>query len=189
MKLLFRWQGGVTPASDLFGGALRSEVRAQGVPPSATLEPCFLVHLDIHSEGVHSITDALGAFTSPETITGAASSTTAALLLLMLCDASGHLLKDNYSLPPLLTSRASQVPGIALWLLCKLMFQAASRGHHRCIIAFLAGLFSLPTQRCRRFLMDHQHCHSLLQFIKHYLLLPLLCSVWEYPGVHLAMTR
>jgi len=129
LKLLFRWQGGVTPASDLFGGALRSEVRAQGVPPSATLEPCFLVHLDIHSEGVHSITDALGAFTSPETITGAASSISrpsAALLLLMLCDASEHLLEDNYSLTPLLTSRASQVPGIALWLLCKLMLQAAS---------------------------------------------------------------
>lgn len=64
-------QGGVTPASDLFGGALRSEVRAQGAPPSATLEPCFLVHLDIHPENVHSITDALSAFTSPETITGA----------------------------------------------------------------------------------------------------------------------
>ena len=63
-------QGGVTPASDLFGGALRSEVRAQGAPPSATLEPCFLVHLDIHPENVHSITDALTAFTSPETITG-----------------------------------------------------------------------------------------------------------------------
>ena len=64
-------QGGVTPASDVFGGALRSEVRAQGAPPSATLEPCFLVHLDIHPENVHSITDALSAFTSPETITGA----------------------------------------------------------------------------------------------------------------------
>ena len=143
-KVLFHWQGGITPASDLFGGALRSEVRAQGVPPSATLEPCFLVHLDIHSEGVHSITDALGAFTSPETITGAAFSISrplAVLFLLMLCDASGHLLEGSYSsLPPLLLSRASQVPGTASWLLCNLMLQAASRCHHQCIIASHAGL-------------------------------------------------
>ena len=62
----------MTPASDVFGGALRSEVRAQGAPPSATLEPCFLVHLDIHPEPVHSVSDALSAFTSPETISGAA---------------------------------------------------------------------------------------------------------------------
>ena len=66
-------QGGVTPASDVFGGALRSEVRAQGAPPSATLEPCFLVHLDIHPETVHSVSDALSAFTSPETISVASS--------------------------------------------------------------------------------------------------------------------
>lgn len=61
----------MTPASNVFGGALRSEVRAQGAPPSATLEPCFLVHLDIHSDAVHSVSDALAAFTSPETIAGA----------------------------------------------------------------------------------------------------------------------
>lgn len=63
----------MTPASDVFGGALRSEVRAQGAPPSATLEPCFVVHLDIHPETVHSVSDALSAFTSPETISGAPS--------------------------------------------------------------------------------------------------------------------
>ena len=75
-------QGGVTPASDVFGGALRSEVRAQGAPPSATLEPCFLVHLDIHPETVHSVSDALSAFTSPETISGASLT-----MLLSQCNA------------------------------------------------------------------------------------------------------
>ena len=61
--------------ADMSRGSVRDRVDrtvtvAQGAPPSATLEPCFLVHLDIHPENVHSITDALNAFTSPETITG-----------------------------------------------------------------------------------------------------------------------
>lgn len=65
-----RVQGGVTAASVLFGGALRSEVKAQGAPASATLEPCFVVHLDIQSDAVHSVADAMAAFTSPEIISG-----------------------------------------------------------------------------------------------------------------------
>jgi hypothetical protein len=65
-------QGGASAASALFGGALRSEVRAAGAPASATLEPCFLVHLDIQPEGVACVQDALAAFTQPETIHGVA---------------------------------------------------------------------------------------------------------------------
>ena len=64
-------QGGTTLASAVFGGALRSEVKAAGAPASATLEPCFVVHLDIHPDAVRSVSDALHAFTSPETISGA----------------------------------------------------------------------------------------------------------------------
>ncbi|KAK9918617.1 hypothetical protein WJX75_005398 [Coccomyxa subellipsoidea] len=63
-------QGGTTLASAVFGGALRSEVKAAGAPASATLEPCFVVHLDIHPDAVRSVSDALHAFTSPETISG-----------------------------------------------------------------------------------------------------------------------
>jgi hypothetical protein len=71
MMVLTIAQGGATPASALFGGALRSEVKAQGAPASATLEPCFVVHLDIQPDAVHSVADALSAFTSPEIIHGA----------------------------------------------------------------------------------------------------------------------
>ncbi|BDA47004.1 probable ubiquitin carboxyl-terminal hydrolase 10 at C-terminar half [Coccomyxa sp. Obi] len=63
-------QGGTTLASAVFGGALRSEVKAAGAPASATLEPCFVVHLDIQPDAVRSVSDALHAFTSPETIHG-----------------------------------------------------------------------------------------------------------------------
>lgn len=70
-SLLTSRQGGTTLASAVFGGALRSEVKAAGAPASATLEPCFVVHLDIHPETVHSVADALRAFTSAETISGA----------------------------------------------------------------------------------------------------------------------
>lgn len=45
-------------------------MRAAGAPASATLEPCFLVHLDIQAEGVACVQDALAAFTQPETIHG-----------------------------------------------------------------------------------------------------------------------
>ncbi|KAE9620198.1 putative ubiquitinyl hydrolase 1 [Lupinus albus] len=56
--------------SAIFGGQLRSLVRAKGNKASATVQPCLLLHLDIHSDAVHTIEDALHLFSTPETIEG-----------------------------------------------------------------------------------------------------------------------
>ncbi|KAM7263121.1 hypothetical protein ACFE04_000804 [Oxalis oulophora] len=56
--------------SSIFGGQLRSEVRAQGNKPSATIQPYLLLHLDIYPEAVRSIEDALHLFAAPENLEG-----------------------------------------------------------------------------------------------------------------------
>ncbi|KAK7258194.1 hypothetical protein RIF29_32710 [Crotalaria pallida] len=62
--------------SDIFGGQLRSLVRAKGNKASATIQPCLLLHLDIHYDAVHTIEDALHLFSAPETVEGYRTSLT-----------------------------------------------------------------------------------------------------------------
>ncbi|GAB4827797.1 Ubiquitin carboxyl-terminal hydrolase 24 [Ancistrocladus abbreviatus] len=62
--------------SAIFGGQLRSVVKARGNKASATIQPYLLLHLDIFPEAVHTIEDALRLFSAPETLEGYRASTT-----------------------------------------------------------------------------------------------------------------
>ncbi|XP_062115623.1 ubiquitin carboxyl-terminal hydrolase 24 [Humulus lupulus] len=61
--------------SDIFGGELKSVVKAKGNRASATVQPFLLLHLDIHPEAVNTIEDALKLFSAPETLEGYRAST------------------------------------------------------------------------------------------------------------------
>ncbi|XP_004303077.1 PREDICTED: ubiquitin carboxyl-terminal hydrolase 24 [Fragaria vesca subsp. vesca] len=56
--------------SDIFGGQLRSVVKAKGNKASATVQPYLLLHLDIYPDAVRTIEDALKLFSAPETLEG-----------------------------------------------------------------------------------------------------------------------
>ncbi|KAJ4814570.1 Ubiquitin carboxyl-terminal hydrolase 24 [Rhynchospora pubera] len=56
--------------SAIFGGQLRSIVKAAGNKASATVQPFLLLHLDIFPDVVHTIEDALHFFSAPETLEG-----------------------------------------------------------------------------------------------------------------------
>ncbi|KAM0008901.1 putative ubiquitinyl hydrolase 1 [Helianthus debilis subsp. tardiflorus] len=56
--------------SEIFGGQLRSEVKAKGNTPSATIQPFLLLHLNICPDPVRTIEDALHLFSAPETLEG-----------------------------------------------------------------------------------------------------------------------
>ncbi|KAK9726178.1 hypothetical protein RND81_05G195800 [Saponaria officinalis] len=56
--------------SAIFGGQLRSVVKAKGNKASATVQPYLLLHLDILPEAVLTIEDALRLFSAPETLEG-----------------------------------------------------------------------------------------------------------------------
>ncbi|XVE90783.1 hypothetical protein DITRI_Ditri20bG0104500 [Diplodiscus trichospermus] len=61
--------------SDIFGGQLKSVVKARGNKASATVQPFLLLHLEIHPEVVHTIEDALHLFSAPEYLEGYRAST------------------------------------------------------------------------------------------------------------------
>ncbi|XP_076960582.1 ubiquitin carboxyl-terminal hydrolase 24-like [Bidens hawaiensis] len=54
--------------SAIFGGQLRSVVKAAGSKDSATVQPFLLLHLDISHDGVANIEDALRLYSMPETL-------------------------------------------------------------------------------------------------------------------------
>ncbi|KAK6933895.1 Peptidase C19, ubiquitin carboxyl-terminal hydrolase [Dillenia turbinata] len=56
--------------SAIFGGQLRSVVKARGNKASATVQPYLLLHLNIVPDAVHTIEDALRLFSAPETLEG-----------------------------------------------------------------------------------------------------------------------
>ncbi|KAB5572973.1 hypothetical protein DKX38_000167 [Salix brachista] len=56
--------------NDIFGGQLRSVVKARGNKASATVQPFLLLHLDIYPEAVCTIDDALHLFSAPENLEG-----------------------------------------------------------------------------------------------------------------------
>ncbi|XP_022764925.1 ubiquitin carboxyl-terminal hydrolase 24-like isoform X2 [Durio zibethinus] len=61
--------------SDIFGGQLKSVVKARGNKASATVQPFLLLHLDICPDAVHTIEDALHLFSAPEYLEGYRAST------------------------------------------------------------------------------------------------------------------
>ncbi|EYU42964.1 hypothetical protein MIMGU_mgv1a004286mg [Erythranthe guttata] len=54
--------------SSIFGGQLRSVVKAKGNKASATVQPFLLLHLDISYDVIRTVEDALRFFSAPETL-------------------------------------------------------------------------------------------------------------------------
>ena len=86
MRLWWPAQGGNTAASAIFGGAVRSEIRAksQQAKPSANVEPFTLLTLGILDREVKTLADAITAFTAPETLDGTLLMLLSSVLVLML---------------------------------------------------------------------------------------------------------
>ncbi|XP_042000321.1 ubiquitin carboxyl-terminal hydrolase 24-like isoform X2 [Salvia splendens] len=56
--------------SSIFGGQLKSVVKAEGNKASATIQPFILLHLNICPESICTVDDALKLFSEPETLEG-----------------------------------------------------------------------------------------------------------------------
>ncbi|XP_048371583.1 ubiquitin carboxyl-terminal hydrolase 10 isoform X1 [Sphaerodactylus townsendi] len=59
-----------TPITDIFGGHIRSVVYQQSSKESATLQPFFTLQLDIQSEKIHTVQDALESLVARESVQG-----------------------------------------------------------------------------------------------------------------------
>ncbi|KAG1677968.1 Ubiquitin carboxyl-terminal hydrolase 10 [Nymphon striatum] len=59
-----------SPISEIFGGQLRSLLKRPGTDPTANLEPFFTLQLDVQSDQVSSIKDALYGLVSKEAVEG-----------------------------------------------------------------------------------------------------------------------
>lgn len=84
-----------TPVATLFQGQIRSCVQHSAGQPTATLQPFFTLQLDIQSESVRSVSDALENNFAMEALDGYVCATTRQEV-----DASRHLSLDQ--LPPIL---------------------------------------------------------------------------------------
>lgn len=56
--------------TDIFGGTLQSVLSKQGLTASASIEPFYCLHLDIHPPQVNSLQDGFNLLTSKEKIEG-----------------------------------------------------------------------------------------------------------------------
>uniref|UniRef100_A0A671M359 Ubiquitin carboxyl-terminal hydrolase n=1 Tax=Sinocyclocheilus anshuiensis TaxID=1608454 RepID=A0A671M359_9TELE len=59
-----------TPITDIFGGHIRSVVYQQSSKESATLQPFFTLQLDIQSEKIHTVQEALEVLVARESVQG-----------------------------------------------------------------------------------------------------------------------
>ncbi|XP_068171232.1 ubiquitin carboxyl-terminal hydrolase 10 isoform X2 [Antennarius striatus] len=59
-----------TPITDIFGGHIRSVVYQQNSKESATLQPFFTLQLDIQSEKIHTVQEALETLVARESVQG-----------------------------------------------------------------------------------------------------------------------
>uniref|UniRef100_A0A671PEX4 Ubiquitin carboxyl-terminal hydrolase n=1 Tax=Sinocyclocheilus anshuiensis TaxID=1608454 RepID=A0A671PEX4_9TELE len=59
-----------TPITDIFGGHIRSVVYQQSSKDSATLQPFFTLQLDIQSEKIHTVQEALEILVARESVQG-----------------------------------------------------------------------------------------------------------------------
>uniref|UniRef100_A0A1A8GYE3 Ubiquitin carboxyl-terminal hydrolase n=1 Tax=Nothobranchius korthausae TaxID=1143690 RepID=A0A1A8GYE3_9TELE len=64
-----------TPITDIFGGHIRSVVYQQNSKESATLQPFFTLQLDIQSEKIRTVQEALEALVARESVQGYTSKT------------------------------------------------------------------------------------------------------------------
>ncbi|XP_034046230.1 ubiquitin carboxyl-terminal hydrolase 10 isoform X2 [Thalassophryne amazonica] len=64
-----------TPITDIFGGHIRSVVYQQNSKESATLQPFFTLQLDIQSEKIRTVQDALETLVARESVQGYTSKT------------------------------------------------------------------------------------------------------------------
>lgn len=64
------YQGASTVIQDLFGGQYVSQLKASGAPQSDTMQPFTLLTLDILSDSVSTLSDAISNFTATNTLEG-----------------------------------------------------------------------------------------------------------------------
>ncbi|KAJ7178307.1 hypothetical protein C8R46DRAFT_1076315 [Mycena filopes] len=95
-----------SPITRIFGGKLRSTLRAPGQKDSVVVEDWRSLRLDIQHDAIHSISDALAFIAHPQPVqlTHPASSTTSSTSshAAATLDASQQVLLDGGALPPVL---------------------------------------------------------------------------------------
>ncbi|KAI9023265.1 hypothetical protein DFJ74DRAFT_619482 [Hyaloraphidium curvatum] len=159
---------GESPVSRIFGGKWRSVIRAPGQKDSITVEPFQTLPLDISSDSIRTIEDALSNFSAPETIPGFESSTKGKVnatkqsfvdrlppvLILHLkrfVFASGHGVRklhkrvgfgSTLEIDPAILSPAARNPPPPKYRLFAVVYhlgQAAGGGHYTCSVLRSSG--------------------------------------------------